>query len=168
MTLLRKLVALTAQAKSDGMKKILLVILTVMSATIASSAISFSQFVDRCSEIANTDIIKLTSDTVEQLRAAQVDTVAIVNIEEAKDSIIAKIKQETSFISVSSDMIVVKDNEDGAYTRIYVNPDSNNAEVLIVDIEDSEINIVKVSGNIDEITKGISIRGKNLEENLLR
>lgn len=168
MTLLRKLVAFTAQAKSDGMKKILLVILTVMSATIASSAISFSQFVDRCSEIANTDIIKLTSDTVEQLRAAQVDTVAIVNIEEAKDSIIAKIKQETSFISVSSDMIVVKDNEDGAYTRIYVNPDSNNAEVLIVDIEDSEINIVKVSGNIDEITKGISIRGKNLEENLLR
>lgn len=168
MTQLRKLAALTAQAKSDGMKKILLVILTVMSTTIASSAISFSQFVDRCSEIANTDIIKLTSDTVEQLRAAQVDTVAIINVKEAKDSIITKIKQETSFISVSNDMIVVKDNEDGAYTRIYVNPDSNKAEVLIVDIEDSEINIVKVSGNIDEITKGISIRGKNLEENLLR
>lgn len=168
MTLLRKLAALTAQAKSDGMKKILLVILIVMSTTIASSAISFSQFVDRCSVIANTDIIKLTSDTVEQLRAAQVDTVAIINVKEAKDSIITKIKQETSFISVSNDMIVVKDNEDGAYTRIYVNPDSNKAEVLIVDIEECEINIVKVSGNIDEITKGISIRGKNLEENLLR
>lgn len=131
-------------------------------------AISFSQFFQQCLEITRAEAVKLTSDEVEELRIAQVDSFSVLNVKEVRDSIVEIIKNKTTSITISDDMIVVKDNHDGDFTRIYINPDSVNAEILIVDIEKREINIVKVNGNVEAITRGVSIRGKNLEGDSLK
>lgn len=151
------------------MKKIIL-ILTIIFCSITSHAITFEEFITKCDSIYETPAIKLSGDSIQELRDEKVDKLTVFTTDSISENTKMRLLDAISTISETKDMLVVKHNSDeDGNVLVYILPNGDKLKLLVAVIHKKCI-IVNLIGDIELLNQDnlVNIGGKDIVKEALK
>lgn len=152
------------------MKKIIL-ILTIIFCSISSSAITFEEFIAKCDSIYGTPAIKLSADSIQELRDEKVDQVTVFKTDSISENATMQLLAAISTITETENMLVVKHNSDeDGNVLVYILPNGNKLKLLVAIIHEKQHVIVNLIGDIELLDHDnlVNIGGKDIVKEALK
>lgn len=145
-------------------------IIALFAFNLSAQAITFEEFIASCEAICKVEPIKLSSDTVPQLKEEKVDNLVIFKEENISIETKQKVIDAVSSITNTAEMLVVKHNEDDAAVQVFILPQEENVEILVTIFDDNDGVIVYAEGSIELLQQDnlVNIGGKDLIKEALK
>lgn len=152
------------------MKKIIL-ILTIIFCSITSQAITFEEFITKCDSIYETPAIKLSGDSIQELRDEKVDKLTVFKTDSISENAKTRLLAAISTITETKDMLVVKHNSDeDGNVLVYILPNGDKLKLLVAIIHDKKCIVVNLIGDIELLDQDnlVNIGGKDIVKEALK
>ena len=153
------------------LKRILVITLAAFACCFSAKAINLEEFIASCEIICDVEPIKLSSDSIPQMKNEKIDDMIVFIIDSIVDDVNQKILDVSKEISKTDDMIVVKHNEnENEIVQVFIQPQDDKAEIVVVAFDEEEGVVVYLKGDAELLNKSnmVNINGKDIVKEAIK